>query len=170
MFQKKASFLISNIKSILSFSESLSSNDSTGASIAYICKTSLQCSTVSVFETFGRFLSSRYFGLGLKDPTQLYTTIIKFSLSKRRHMRPRDTCLTDITQGPWLISGSLGVFSFHLFISSIHSCSSSASSYVIGPSEFELTFSPDVLLIPLLSLAASFFNGCSKLAKNLCFM
>ena len=68
-------------------------------------------------------------------------------------MRPCNTCLTDITQGPWLISGSLGVFSFLLLISSIHFCSS-PPSYIIGPSKFELTLSPDVLLMPLLSLAA----------------
>ena len=44
---------------------------------------------VSVFETtlFHRFLSSKYFGLHHKNPTQFYESIIKLSLWKKQHMK-----------------------------------------------------------------------------------
>lgn len=127
---------------------------------------------VSVFETtlFHRFLSSKYFGLHHKNPTQFYESIIKLSLWKKQHMRSHDSCFTDITQDPWLTSGSLCDFTFLLFISSMHSCSSFASSHVISQSEFDLTFSPDVLLASLFFLAASLFKSCLKLANILHFI
>ena len=102
--------------------QNLSSHSSSEASVAYIWK-HLCNVPVSVFETtlFHRFLSSKYFGLHHKNPTQFYESIIKLSLWKKQHMRSHDSCFTDITQDPWLTSGSLRfylsfIYKFYAFL------------------------------------------------------